>query len=65
MISYDDTVHFPGGLSSPQLLVQTLEVRETRIIALRRDIESGHYSVKAAQVAEKIVKDYLLELFDY
>lgn len=65
MISYGDTVHSPIGLSSPQLLVQTLEVRETRIIALRRDIESGHYSVKADQVAEKIVKDHFLELFDY
>jgi flagellar biosynthesis anti-sigma factor FlgM len=48
-----------------QILAQTFEVRETKIVALRRDIESGHYSVKAEQVAEKIVQDHLLELFDY
>jgi len=46
-----------------QMLAQTLEVRETKIIALRRDVESGHYSVKAEQVAEKLMKDHLLELF--
>ena len=44
-------------------LAQTLEVRETRIVALRSDIESGHYSVEAEQVAEKIMKDLLLDLF--
>jgi flagellar biosynthesis anti-sigma factor FlgM len=46
-----------------QMLTQTLEIRETRIAALRRDIESGHYSVKAEQIAEKIMEDYLLDLF--
>jgi flagellar biosynthesis anti-sigma factor FlgM len=60
--------------SSPQLreiqqagkvLAQTLEIRETRIVALRSDIESGHYSVEAEQVAEKIMQDLLLDLFRY
>lgn len=44
------------------MLTQILEIRETRIVALRSDIESGRYSVKAEQVAEKIVKDHLLDL---
>ena len=39
------------------------EIRETRVVALRRDVESGHYSVKAEQVAEKLMQDHLLELF--
>jgi flagellar biosynthesis anti-sigma factor FlgM len=46
-----------------QILAQTLEIRETMIVALRRDIESGRYSVKADQVAEKIMQDHLLALF--
>jgi anti-sigma28 factor (negative regulator of flagellin synthesis) len=46
-----------------QMLAQTSEIRESRIIALRRDVESGHYSVKAEQVAEMIMKDNLLDLF--
>ena len=45
-----------------QMLAHILEIREMRIVALRRDIESGHYTIKAEQVAEKIMKDYLLEL---
>jgi anti-sigma28 factor (negative regulator of flagellin synthesis) len=48
-----------------KVLTQPLEVRETRIVALRSDIESGHYSVEAEQVAEKIMKDLLLDLFRY
>jgi len=47
------------------VLAQTLEIRETRIVALRSDIESGHYSVEAEQVAEKIMQDLLLDLFRY
>jgi flagellar biosynthesis anti-sigma factor FlgM len=46
-----------------QMLAQILEIRETRVAALRREIESGHYSVKAEQVAEKIMEEQLLELF--
>ena len=48
-----------------QMLAHTLEIRERRIVALRKDIESGHYSVKADQVAEKIMKDHLLDLFHF
>jgi anti-sigma28 factor (negative regulator of flagellin synthesis) len=46
-----------------QMLTQILEIRETRIAALKRDIESGRYSIRAEQVAEKIMEDYLLDLF--
>ena len=46
-----------------QILAQTLEIRETMIVALRRNIESGHYSVKVDQIAEKIMQDHLLALF--
>ena len=58
--------------SSPQLweiqqashiLTQILEIREAKIAALRMDIESAHYCVKAEQVAEKIIEDQLLDLF--
>jgi anti-sigma28 factor (negative regulator of flagellin synthesis) len=45
------------------LLAQTLDVREAKIVALRRDVESGHYSVEPEQVAEKIVEHHLLDLF--
>jgi anti-sigma28 factor (negative regulator of flagellin synthesis) len=48
-----------------KLLAWTSELRETRILALRRDIERGDYRVEAEQVAEKIMKDLLLELFRY
>jgi anti-sigma28 factor (negative regulator of flagellin synthesis) len=48
-----------------KLLAQTFEVRETRIVTLRRKIESGYYSVEAEQVAEKIMKDLLLDFFHY
>jgi flagellar biosynthesis anti-sigma factor FlgM len=48
-----------------KLLAQTFEVRETKIVILRRKIESGYYNVEAEQVAEKIMKDLLLDLFRY
>jgi hypothetical protein len=48
-----------------KLLARTSELRETRILALRRDIERGDYRVEVEQVAEKIMKDLLLELFLY
>ena len=46
-----------------QILTQISEIREMRVAALRREIESGHYRVEAEQVAEKIMEDQLLELF--
>jgi flagellar biosynthesis anti-sigma factor FlgM len=46
-----------------QIVAQTSEVRETKIIELKRDVENGHYRVRAEQVAEKIVRDYLPDLF--
>lgn len=46
-----------------QILTQIFEIREMRVAVLRMEIESGHYSVKAEQVAEKILEGQLLELF--
>jgi flagellar biosynthesis anti-sigma factor FlgM len=48
-----------------KLLAQTVEVRETKIVTLRSKIENGYYSVEVEQVAEKIMKDLLLDLFRY
>jgi anti-sigma28 factor (negative regulator of flagellin synthesis) len=48
-----------------QILAHTLEIRETIIVALRKDIESGYYSIKAGQVAEKIMKDHLMDLLHF
>ena len=45
------------------MLTLIFEIREMRVAALRRDIESGHYRVKPEQVAEKIMEDQLLALF--
>ena len=45
-----------------QLLAQTPDVRETKVIALKQDVDSGRYSVKSHQVAEKLVQDHLLGL---
>ena len=47
------------------VLSQPLKGRDTRIVALKSDIESGHYSVEPEQVAEKIMKNLLLALFHY
>jgi anti-sigma28 factor (negative regulator of flagellin synthesis) len=44
-------------------LAQTIDARETKIIALREDVESGHYRIKTEQVAEKLMKDHLLASF--
>ena len=45
-----------------QMLAQMADVRETRVVGLQRDLENGHYAVKAEQVAEKIVKNHILDL---
>jgi flagellar biosynthesis anti-sigma factor FlgM len=45
-----------------QMLAHIADVREMRVVELRRDVENGHYAVKAEQVAEKIVKNHLLDL---
>lgn len=45
-----------------QTLAQTSDIRETKVMALIRNIASGRYQVYAEQVAEKIVKDHLLHL---
>jgi negative regulator of flagellin synthesis FlgM len=46
-----------------QLLAQTPDVREAKVIALKQDIESGHYDVKSEHVAEKLVQHHLLDFF--
>jgi flagellar biosynthesis anti-sigma factor FlgM len=45
-----------------QMLAYMAEVREMRVVELRRDIENGHYAIKAEQVAERIVKNHILDL---
>jgi flagellar biosynthesis anti-sigma factor FlgM len=45
-----------------QMLAQTAEVRETKVVTLMRDVASGRYQVRAEQIAEKIVEDHLLDL---
>jgi flagellar biosynthesis anti-sigma factor FlgM len=47
-----------------QMLAQIVDVRETRVVELQRDVENGYYAVKAEQVAERIVKNHLLDLLD-
>ncbi len=46
-----------------QMLSQIIEIREIKVVALRNDVETGQYSIKADQVAEKLMKDHLLVLF--
>jgi flagellar biosynthesis anti-sigma factor FlgM len=48
-----------------QMVAQTLDIRETKIVTLRKDVESGQYSIKAEQVAEKLMQNHLLDLFSY
>jgi flagellar biosynthesis anti-sigma factor FlgM len=65
LIQVDPMTSSPRLLEIQQagkVLAQTLEVRETRIVALRSDIENGHYSVEVERVAEKIMKDLLVDL---
>lgn len=45
-----------------QMLAQTAEIRETKIVALMRDVESGRYQVQAERIAAKIIVDHLLDL---
>jgi anti-sigma28 factor (negative regulator of flagellin synthesis) len=47
------------------MLVRTIGIRETKISALRKDVENGRYSIKAEQVADKLMKDHLLVLVSY
>ena len=65
MRSHGDTDHRAPVGPYGNVLSQTLKARDTRIITLKGDIESGHYSVKPEQVAEKIMKNLLLALFHY
>jgi anti-sigma28 factor (negative regulator of flagellin synthesis) len=44
-----------------RLLAITLHTRADKIAQLRRDVESGAYCVSAEQIAEKIVREALVE----
>jgi anti-sigma28 factor (negative regulator of flagellin synthesis) len=46
-----------------QLLANTLDVREAKIIALRQEVENSRYRIRPEQLAEKILTDYLLDLY--
>jgi anti-sigma28 factor (negative regulator of flagellin synthesis) len=48
-----------------QMLIQMIEIRDTTVVALRKDVETGQYSIKAEQVAEKLMQDHLLVLFSH
>ena len=65
MKSHGDTDHRALVWPYGNVLSQTLKGRETRIVALKSDIESGHYRVEPEQVAERIMKNLLLALFHY
>jgi hypothetical protein len=65
MRSHGDTGHRASGDAHGDLLCQPLQGKDIRIVALKSDIESGQYTVKAEQVAEKIMKNLLLALFYY
>jgi len=45
-----------------QLLNQTPEVREDKISELKRQIESGKYTIQSDQIAEKIVGESLIDV---
>jgi flagellar biosynthesis anti-sigma factor FlgM len=53
-----------GIQQAGQMLARIVDVREARVVELQRDVENGHYAVKAEQVAERIVKNHLLDLLD-
>ncbi len=63
MRSHGDTDHRAPVGPNGNALSQTLKGKDTRIVALKNDIESGHYSVEPEQVAEKIMQNLLLALF--
>jgi anti-sigma28 factor (negative regulator of flagellin synthesis) len=47
-----------------QMLTHTPIIRETKIVALKRDVENGQYRIKAEQVAAKLMRDHLQDLLD-
>ena len=63
MSNYADTDQCAPVGPYGNVRAQPLKGRDTRIVVLKSDIESGHYSVEPEQVAEKIMKNLLLALF--
>ena len=57
MRSHGDTNHRAPVGPYGNVLSQRLQGRDTRIVALKSDIENGHYSVEPEQVAEKILEN--------
>jgi negative regulator of flagellin synthesis FlgM len=46
-----------------QILDQTPDLREDKVLDLKRQIDNGSYVVNAEKVAEKIVGESLIDLF--
>jgi flagellar biosynthesis anti-sigma factor FlgM len=46
-----------------RILAQTLEMQETRVVALMHEIESGNYQLQADWIADKLLKEQLFDLF--
>jgi negative regulator of flagellin synthesis FlgM len=44
-----------------ELIQSTPDIREEKVAAVRREIESGTYNVKAEKIAEKIIGGNLLD----
>ena len=65
MRNYGDTDQRALIGSPGDVLSQPIKGRDTKIVALKSDIASGHYSVEPEQVAEKIMQNLLLALFHY
>jgi negative regulator of flagellin synthesis FlgM len=46
-----------------QVLDQTPDVREDKVIELKRQIDSDNYRINAGKIAEKMVGESLIDLF--
>jgi negative regulator of flagellin synthesis FlgM len=46
-----------------QLLAQIPDTRETKVIELKNQVDSGTYRIEAGKIAEKMVGESLIDLF--
>lgn len=46
-----------------QILDQTADIREDKVLELKRQIDSGNYKINAEKIAEKMVGESLIDLF--
>ena len=61
----DEVASFPAGDNMPsggQPPADTPQARKAKIVALRRALAVGRYSVSAEQMAEKIITEHLVDL---